>query len=107
MGPDFLKTIKKKSWKTGWFSTLMNGYPMYFGTGGKILFRASDSSEVPLRLRLNIWTHNYVGTIFEGSMYSAADPFFRVMLLRIPGPSLVVWDKSASIKYKKPGRNPL
>lgn len=78
---------------------------MYFGTGGKILFWSADSTEVHLRLRLNIWTYNYVGTIFGGSMFSAADPFYMVMLLRVLGPSFVVWDKSASIKFKKPARS--
>jgi Domain of unknown function (DUF4442) len=107
MKTDFLKTGKTESWKTWCFRSLMNWYPMYFGTGGKILFWASDSSEVHLRLRLNIWTYNYVGTIFGGSMFSASDPFYMVMLLRILGPSFVVWDKSAIIKYKKPARTTL
>nr|WP_298607956.1 DUF4442 domain-containing protein [uncultured Spirosoma sp.] len=56
---------------------------MYFGTGGKILFWSSDWREVHVRLRRNIWTYNYVGTIFGGSMFSATDPFYMVMLLRI------------------------
>jgi len=107
MRPDFLKTIKQESQKTWWFRTFMNWYVMYFGTGGKILFWASDSSEVHLRLRLNIWTYNYAGTIFGGSMFSAADPFFMVMLLRILGTTYMVWDKSASVKFMKPGRSPV
>lgn len=80
---------------------------MYFGTGGKILFWASDSSELHLRLRLNIWTYNYVGTIFGGSMFSASDPFYMLMLLRALGPQYVVWDKSASIRFRKPARSML
>jgi acyl-coenzyme A thioesterase PaaI-like protein len=107
MKPDFLKTDKKESFKSWWFRTLMNWYPMYFGTGGKIIFWASDFSEVHLRLRLNIWNYNYVGTIFGGSMFSAADPFYMVMLYKSLGPSFVVWDKSASIKFKKPARTTL
>lgn len=80
---------------------------MYFGTGGKILFWASDSSEVHLRLRLNVWTYNYVGTLFGGSMFSASDPFYMVMLLRSLGPSYVVWDKAASITFRKPAKKTL
>ncbi len=107
MKSEFLKTDKKESWKSWWFRGFMNWYPMYFGTGGKILFWAADSSEVQLRLRLNIWSYNYVGTIFGGSMFSAADPFYMLMLFRSLGSSFVVWDKSASIKFKKPASTTL
>ena len=85
----------------------MNWYPMYFGTGGKILFWSGDSREVHLRLRRNPWTYNYVGTIFGGSMFAASDPFYMLMLLRILGRQYVVWDKSASIRFRKPGRTTL
>ncbi|MCW5912655.1 MAG: DUF4442 domain-containing protein [Cyclobacteriaceae bacterium] len=107
MKPDFLKTGKKESLKTWWFRMLMNWYPMYFGTGGKILFWAADNSEIHLRLRLSLWTYNYVGTIFGGSMFAASDPFYMVMLLRILGDKYVVWDKEASIRFKKPGKQTL
>jgi hypothetical protein len=80
---------------------------MYFGTGGKILFWSGDSREVHVRLRRNLWTYNYVGTIFGGSMFSAGDPFYRLMLLRVLGKQYVVWDKSASIQFRKPGRQTL
>ena len=107
MRPDFLKTEKKESFSTWKFRTLVNWYPMYFGTGGKILFWALDSSEVHLRLRLNIWTYNYVGTIFGGSFFSSADPFYMLMMIRSLGSNYVVWDKSASIKFKRPGKSSL
>lgn len=82
---DFLKTEKKESFKTWMFRSLMNWYPMYLGTGGKILFWAADSTEVHLQVGLNMWTRNYVGTIFGGSFFSASDPFYMVMLMRILG----------------------
>lgn len=107
MIPDFLSTDKKESFSTWKFRTLMNWYPMYFGTGGKILFWAGDSSELHLRLKLNMWTYNYVGTIFGGSLFAAADPFYMLMLFKALGPKLVVWDKSASIRFKKPGKTTL
>ncbi len=107
MIPDFLKTDKKESFTTWKFRTLMNWYPMYFGTGGKILFWSSDSSELHVRLRLNLWTYNYVGTIFGGSMFAASDPFYMLMLDRALGPQYVVWDKSANIRFKKPGKTTL
>lgn len=107
MRPAFLKTDKTESFRTGLFRRFMNWYPMYFGTGGKVLFWSSDSSEVHLRLGLNIWTRNYVGTIFGGSMFAAADPFYMVMLMKILGPAYVVWDKTAHIRFRKPGKSKL
>jgi Domain of unknown function (DUF4442) len=107
MKPEFLKTTNSESFKSWWFRTLMNWYPMYFGSGGKILFWAGDSTELHLRLKLNVWSYNYVGTIFGGSMFSASDPFYMLMLLRALGPKYVVWDKSAIIRFRKPARTTL
>lgn len=107
MKPTFLQTSRTESFKTWRFRQLMNAYPMYFETGGKILFWSGDSREVHLRLRRNLWTYNYVGTIFGGSMFAAADPFYMLMLLRILGKQYVVWDKTGSIRFRKPGRQTL
>ena len=107
MKPHFLNTTRTESGKTWRLRTGMNWYPMYFGTGGKILFWSGDSREVHLRLRRNVWSYNYVGTIFGGSMFAASDPFYMLMLLQIMGPAYVVWDKAASIRFRKPGRKTL
>ena len=107
MKPVFLQTARRESFKSWRFRQFMNWYPMYFGTGGKILFWSGDSREVHLRLRRSLWTYNYVGTIFGGSMFAAADPFYMLMLLRILGNKYVVWDKTGSIRFRKPGRQTL
>lgn len=107
MKPAFLQTNRAESFKTWRFRALMNWYPMYFGTGGRVLFWSGDSREVHLRLRRNVWTYNYVGTIFGGSMFAASDPFYMLMLLQVLGNHYVVWDKSASIGFRKPGRTTL
>jgi acyl-coenzyme A thioesterase PaaI-like protein len=99
--------MKKESLKTWRFRFFMNLYPMYFGTGGKITFLSSDWREVRVRLRRSLWTYNYVGTIFGGSMFSASDPFYMLMLFHNLGKHYVVWDKSASIRFKKPGKTTL
>ena len=102
--PDFMMTDKKESFRSRWFRRLMNVYPMYWGTGGKIVFWSSDSSEVHLRLGLNLWTRNLVGTIFGGSFFAAADPFYMLMLMKQLGVGYVVWDKTAHIRFRRPGR---
>ncbi|MDJ1499709.1 DUF4442 domain-containing protein [Xanthocytophaga agilis] len=99
--------MKKESFKTWCFRLFMNWYPMYMGTGGKILRISGDWQEVKVRLRRSLWTYNYVGTIFGGSYFSASDPFYMLMLLHNLGKGFVVWDKSASIRFKKPGKTTL
>jgi len=82
-------------------------FACYRGTGGRPRYVAEDWSEVHLDLPLSRRTRNYVGTIFGGSMYSAVDPIYMVMLIRRLGKDYVVWDKAASIQFKKPGRETL
>jgi acyl-coenzyme A thioesterase PaaI-like protein len=79
----------------------------YRGTGGRLQFIAEDWSEVRLELPLSWRTRNYVGTVFGGSMYSAVDPIYMLMLIHRLGPEFVVWDKAASIQFHKPGKETL
>ena len=60
-----------------------------------------------MKLPLSLRTRNYVGTIFGGSMYGCVDPMYMIMLIRLLGSEYVVWDKSASIRFRKPGRTTL
>ena len=84
-----------------------NLWPCYRGTGARVTFIAQDWREVRVCLPLSWRTRNYVGTIFGGSLYAAVDPFFMIMLMKNLGPGFVVWDKAASIRFRRPGRGPL
>jgi len=55
-------------------------------------------------MKLRRWNQNYVGTHYGGSLYSMTDPFYMVMLIGNLGREYVVWDKSASIRFRRPGR---
>ena len=79
----------------------------YRGTGGRLRYIAEDWSEVQLELPLSWRTRNYVGTIFGGSIYSAVDPIYMLMLIHRLGPDFIVWDKAAKIEFLKPGRETL
>ena len=89
-----------RTWLMRW---VFNFFPAYRGTGAWVSYIASDWREVCVRLPLSWQTRNYVGTIFGGSMYAAVDPFYMIMLIRNLGPAYLVWDKSACIRFKKPG----
>jgi len=97
----------KESFQTRLFRFIMNLYPVYRGTGGRIIYIAADWKDVVVALRLNWRTRNYVGTIFGGSMYAAADPILMLQLIRILGKDYVVWDKAASIRFRRPGTKTL
>ena len=84
-----------------------NLFPAYRGTGGRVTYIADDFSEVRVKLPLSLRTRNAVGTIYGGSMYGAVDPIYMIMLMRLLGRDYVVWDKSASIRFRKPGRGTL
>jgi hypothetical protein len=62
---------------------------------------------VHVTLPLNWRTRNYVKTIFGGSIYGAVDPFYMMMLIKQLGPDYVVWDKTAGIRFRRPGRERL
>ena len=96
-----------ESWKSRWLRWKFNFFPALRGTGARIDYISEDMREVHIRLPLNWRTRNYVGTIYGGSLYGAVDPFYMVMLIRNLGPGYVVWDKAATIRFRKPGRGTL
>ena len=96
-----------ESFRTRMWRRMFNFFPAYRGTGGRVAFIASDWLEVRVRIPLNWRTRNYVGTIFGGSMYGALDPIYMLMLINALGPEYVVWDKAASIRFRRPGRGTL
>lgn len=82
-------------------------FPAWWGTGAKVTYIARDYREVRVELPLSWQTRNYVGTIFGGSLYASVDPMYMIMLMKILGRDYVVWDKAATIRFRKPGRSTL
>ena len=81
-----------------------NWSPMYRRTTGKVIHVSDDLYTVKIKIPLNWRNRNYVGTIFGGSMLSATDPIYMIQLMNILGEDYVVWDKAATIHYKRPAR---
>lgn len=94
---------KPTNFKMRLFRIALNLFPTYRRTGGRATFIAADFSDVHIRLKLGWGTKNYVGTMFGGSMASAADPIYMIQLMRLLGDEYIVWDKSAKIRFKRPG----
>lgn len=97
--PESLRT-RLTRWGFNWF-------PAYRGTGARVEYIADDWLEVRIRLPLNWRTRNVVGTIFGGSIYASVDPMFMIMLMRRLGRDYIVWDKAATVRFRRPGRTTL
>src|SRR4051794_26810190 len=84
--------------------SLIRFYPPYLGAGIRVRDAAPDLAWIEVEMPLRPWTQNYLGTQFGGSLYSMCDPWFVFMLIeRLPS-DWVVWDKAATIRFRKPGR---
>ncbi len=82
----------------------VNLYPPYLGAAVRVTQVSDDFRHVEVEMPLRFYNRNYVGTHFGGSLYSMCDPFYMLMLINILGPDYIVWDKAATIRFKKPGK---
>src|ERR1700733_7499067 len=78
-----------------WPPLLAAGIHVRWGAG----YRSAD-----VEMDLRVWNRNYVGTHYGGSLYSMTDPFYMLMLMNNLGRDYIVWDKAASIRFRKPGK---
>jgi len=83
---------------------MVNWWPPYLGAGVRVKRWQPDWKAIDVEMKLRFWNSNFVGTHFGGSLYSMADPFYMLMLIHNLGPDYIVWDKSASVRFRKPGR---
>ena len=89
-----------------WLIRLLNLYPPYLGAGVRV--KASpDLRTFDVRMKLRRWNRNYVGTQFGGSLYTMCDPFYMLILIEALGRGYVVWDKAATIRFRRPGTGPV
>lgn len=79
-------------------------WPPFFGAGVRIRRISKDFRAIDVEMVQRWYNTNYVGVHFGGSLYSMTDPFYMLMLMENLGPNYVVWDKSAAIQFKRPGR---
>jgi hypothetical protein len=84
--------------------SLIKYYPPLLGAGIKVSRISADCREIDVEMKLRFWNANYVGTHYGGSLYSMTDPFYMLMLIENLGRDYIVWDKAASIRFRKPGR---
>ena len=83
---------------------IMNLWPPFLGAGIRVTRLQPDWRAIDVEMKMRFWNANFVGTHYGGSLYSMTDPFYMLMLIENLGRDYIVWDKSASIRFRKPGK---
>lgn len=86
------------------FETLINFYGPFVGAGIKLKSMSSDFRKAHVSMNLTFYNKNYMGTQFGGSLYAMIDPWYMLMLIKNLGNDYIVWDKAATIHFRKPGK---
>jgi hypothetical protein len=86
------------------FLCAINLWPPFLGAGIRVKNIQPDWRAVDVEMKLRFWNANYVRTHFGGSLFAMTDPFYMLMLLENLGRGYIVWDKAATIRFRKPGK---
>ena len=65
---------------------------------------------VDVKLKKGFLNNNYNGSIFGGTIFSAADPFYPVLFYQLlvrRGYKIKAWSQSAAIRFRKPAHTSL
>jgi hypothetical protein len=82
----------------------INFWGPFIGSGIKVTGTNRDFTRIEVELKERFYNRNIVGVHFGGSLYAMCDPFFMGILLHHLGREFIIWDKGASIRFKRPGK---
>jgi hypothetical protein len=88
----------------------MRFYPPLFFQRIWVQKFGKDFRSVEVKISKSVFNKNYNDSIFGGTIFAAADPFYALLfdqILQRQGFKVRVWLKSAQIQYLKPGRTSL
>jgi len=106
MKPAWLAKLSP-TWRARMVRMGFNLHPAFRGTGGRVEHVSKDLRHIRVRLPLNWKTKNIVGSLYGGSLFAITDGAHPMMLMAALGDGYIVWDKAASIRYRKPGYSTL
>jgi len=107
MNKSALKILEKFFKKSTIFKYGFNFNYAYRRSTGRVYFVSEDLNTVKVKIPLTYKNRNYKGTMFGGTMSSATDPIYIIQLITLLGEDYVIWDRSASIRFKRPGNKTL
>lgn len=96
-----------KPWQLRW---ILNWFPPLLFQRIRVREISADFLLVRLRAKHSLWNRNLNGTIYGGTIYSAADPIFPVMYwqaLAHRGYALQTWLMATEARFLKPGASHL
>ena len=86
------------------YKKLLNWYPPFLGAGIRLKKVNEKGTSYLVEMKLRWYNRNVYGTHFGGSLYAMCDPFFVFAAYAYFGDDYILWDKSASIQFKRPGK---
>ena len=89
---------------------MLNLFPPLLFNRIRVVDVAPDFHACTVRVSRSIFTRNLQGTTFGGTIFSAADPFYAVLLWQIlahRGRAVQAWLRSGRISYRKPAATEL
>lgn len=84
-----------------------NWLPAWRSSGARVTQVSADLRRMVVKLPLSRKTKNAVGTLFGGAVFASTDGPYPGLLKLALGHDYIVWDKAASIRYRRPGRSTL
>lgn len=97
----------KETYKNKARRFVLNRFPCFWMSGGKVTYISNDELNVKLKIPLKWRTKNVLGTMYGGSIYAATDPIIFITLLKKMGKKYNVWDKASTVDNIKPGKSTL
>lgn len=86
------------------YKKLLNLYPPFLGAGIRLKEANKKGTSYLVEMKLRWYNRNVYGTHFGGSLYAMCDPFFVFAAYAYFGDAYILWDKSATIQFKRPGK---
>jgi acyl-coenzyme A thioesterase PaaI-like protein len=106
MKPAWLARVPA-AWRAQMVRLGFNFHPAFRGTGARVVFVSPDLRHIRVSLPLTWKTRNIVGSLYGGSLFAMTDGAHPMMLMAALGDGYIIWDKAATIRYKKPGTTTL
>ncbi len=82
-------------------------YPPLIGARIRLEQLSNDFRYARVGMRQGFTNSNPWGSHYGGSLFSMTDSILAIMVKQNLGPEYVVWDKAATIDFRKPGRGPV
>ncbi|HYG43539.1 MAG TPA: DUF4442 domain-containing protein [Bordetella sp.] len=101
MKPYWFKKLPP-AWRARLMRAGFNLHPAFRATGGRVTHVSPDFLHLRIRLPLTRRTRNIVGSMYGGSLFAVTDGAHPTLLMSALGAGTIVWDKAATIRYRKP-----